>query len=195
MKAPVAAAAILMAMPDAVLAHTIVPGVGGFAGGLIHPLLVPAHGLALAALGLLAGQQEQPVRRAMLAAFALGALAGFGAIASAVAVEDADMAVLVGAAVAGLLVAWARPLPTALAAALAAIAGAAIELDSVPEEITVSATVVALAGTMIAALLALALAAMLAAARARDWQRIGIRVLGSWSAASAILVLALRLAR
>jgi hypothetical protein len=29
----------------------------------------------------------------------------------------------------------------------------------------------------------------------RDWQRIGVRIAGSWIAASAILVLALRLAR
>ena len=29
----------------------------------------------------------------------------------------------------------------------------------------------------------------------RSWQRIGVRIVGSWIAASAILVLALRLAR
>jgi len=29
----------------------VVAGVGGFYGGLMHPLLVPAHGLALVAWG------------------------------------------------------------------------------------------------------------------------------------------------
>ena len=55
------------------------------------------------------------------------------------------------------------------------------------------ATVLALAGTMITAAVTLILVAAITADRTRDWQRIGIRILGSWIAASAILVLALRL--
>jgi hypothetical protein len=61
------------------------------------------------------------------------------------------------------------------------------------------ATMLALLGTFITAVLALVLvawfAAWVAAGRRHHWQRIGIRILGSWSAASAILVLALQLVR
>jgi len=194
MRTPVAATALLV-LPQAALAHTIVPGVDGIAGGLLHPLLVLAHALALVALGLLVGQQPSRVRHAMAATFAAGALAGLGTVASAVAVEDADIAVLACAAIAGVLAALAWPLPVALTAALAAITGATIELDSVPDEISMQATMLALIATALAAVLVLALVAWLAASRTRNWQRIGIRVVASWSAASAILVLALRLAR
>jgi hypothetical protein len=47
----------------------------------------------------------------------------------------------------------------------------------------------------VAAFVTLALVAFLASHAARPWQQIGVRVIGSWIAASAILVLALRLAR
>ena len=194
MKALTAAAALLF-VTDAAQAHTVIPGVGGFVGGLLHPLLVPAHLLALAALGLLVGQQQKRARRALLALFAAGLLAGLAVVVSAIAVEDADIVILIGAAAAGLLAALARPISIVLTGALAVITGAAMELDSVPDEISMSATVLALTGTLIAAAMALLLVALLAAERRRDWQRIGIRILGSWSAASAILVLALRLAR
>jgi urease accessory protein len=156
-------------------------------GGLLHPLLVPAHVIALVGLGLLACQQGARIRRAMVVTFAAGLLAGL------VAVEDADVVALLCAATAGLLAAFARPAPMLLAAPLAAVAAAAIELDSVPEEISMRATVLALAGTMITATLTLILVAAIGACRTHHWQRIGIRILGSWIAASAILVLALRL--
>ena len=50
-------------------------------------------------------------------------------------------------------------------------------------------------GTVLGATLILGLVAFAASRPTRDWQRIGVRILGSWAAASALLVLALRLAR
>ena len=162
-------------------------------GGLLHPLLVPTHVITLVGLGLLAGQQVARVRRAMVVTFAAGLLGGLVAVVMAFAVEDTDVVALLCAATTGLLAAFARPAPMLLAAPLAAVAGVAIALDSVPEEISMRATVLALAGTMITATVTLILVAAITADRTRDWQRIGIRILGSWIAASAILVLALRL--
>jgi urease accessory protein len=162
-------------------------------GGLLHPLLVPTHLITLVGVGLLACQQAAGVRRTMVVTFAAGLLAGLVAIITAVAVEDADVVALLCAATAGLFAAFAWPAPLLLFAPLAAVAGAAIELDSVPEEISMRATVLALAGTVVTATATLTLVAAIAADRRREWQRIGIRVLGSWIAASAILVLALRL--
>jgi urease accessory protein len=162
-------------------------------GGLLHPLLVPTHVITLVGLGLLACQQAARVRGAMVVTFAAGLLAGLVAVVMAFAVEDADVVALLCGAAAGLLTAFAQPAPLLLATPLAAVAGVAIELDSVPEEISMRATVLALAGTMITATVTLILVAAITADRTRDWQRIGIRILGSWIAASAILVLALRL--
>jgi urease accessory protein len=162
-------------------------------GGLLHPLLVPTHVLALAGLGLLTSRQRAPVRRTVLASFAAGLSLGIVSIALAIAFDDADLILLLSAAIAGLIVAMAWPMSLLLTNALFAAAGVAIELDSVPDEISMKASAVALVGTAITALLALLVVAVIAADRTREWQRIGIRVLGSWIAAAAILVLALRL--
>ena len=39
-------------------AHVPIEGVGGFYGGLLHPILVPAHALALLALGIFIGRRK-----------------------------------------------------------------------------------------------------------------------------------------
>jgi urease accessory protein len=54
---------------------------------------------------------------------------------------------------------------------------------------------VTLAGTALGACLALAIIAACASRLRRSWQRVGMRIVGSWIAASAILVLALHFAR
>ena len=52
----------------------------GFVAGLVHPLALPAHVLALLALGLLIGQQTAGTRHVSLAAFAAGVAVGLTAI-------------------------------------------------------------------------------------------------------------------
>jgi hydrogenase/urease accessory protein HupE len=164
-----------------------------FLGGLLHPLAVPAHALALLALGLLIGQQGD--RLMPQAAFVAGLVAGLIALALAVGATSAADVLLADAALTGLLVALGRPLPTFVSAPLAATAGIALGLDSPPEVISISAATVMLIGTGLGASLALAIVAAGASRLTRAWQRIGTRILGSWIAASAILVLALRYAR
>jgi len=176
-------------------AHDVVPGVGGSLGGLLHPVLVPAHALALTALGLLVAQQAPRHRMGLLAAFAASLGAGILVIVSAFAVADAQYAVLGVAAAAGLAVALARPLLAPVAALVGLFGGVAVELDSAPEEISMQRTFLSLVGTAVGALLVVVLVAGLAIHLRRGWQRIGVRIVGSWIAASAILVLALRLAR
>jgi hydrogenase/urease accessory protein HupE len=188
-----ALAAMLVIGIEPARAHDAIPGIGGFYGGLLHPVLVPAHGLALVALGLLIGQQRP--RAGLKAVFAAALLLGVLIIVSAFAARDADYAVLGVAAAAGIAVAVARPLSVVLSCPLAAVAGVAIELDSVPQEISMQTTLLALVGTAIGAFLVVGIVADIAARLQRDWQRIAVRVFGSWIAASAILVLALRLAR
>jgi len=164
-----------------------------FLGGLLHPLALPAHALALLALGLLIAQQR--AQFVPFAAFIVGLAVGLAAIALAIAATSAVDVLLAGAALNGLLVALARPFPMFVSATLAAVAGIALGLDSPPEVISLSAATVMLIGTGLGAALALAIVATGASCLTRDWQRIGVRILGSWIAASAILVLALRFAR
>ena len=61
------------------LAHPPPLGIGGFAGGLLHPLFVPAHLLAVLALGLLIGQQAAWARMAAFC-FIAGLAVGLGAM-------------------------------------------------------------------------------------------------------------------
>ena len=78
---------------------------------------------------------------------------------------------------------------------LALAAGVALPLNAPPHEITIAAAIAAQVGFAVAALATFALVALIAMHATRPWQRIGVRIVGSWIAASAILVLALRLAR
>jgi len=184
------AVVVLGAMSDAASAHTVL-GITGFAGGLLHPLLVPTHFLVVAALALLAGQQQW--LRSLPFAYAIALMAGLGIIRLAYVPTFAEQALLTLAAVTGLLVAWARPLPLQLGATLATAIGLALGLDSPPEAISISEANVTLLGTALGATALLTALAWLASRLRRDWQRIGVRIVGSWIAASAIMVLALRL--
>jgi hypothetical protein len=106
----------------------------------------------------------------------------------------AATALLVIAALAGIPVVLAWRPPLWLGAALAFVAGGAIALNAPPHALTIPAAVVMQLGTAIAACVTLAPIALIAATAQRPWQRIGARILGSWIVASAMLVLALRLA-
>ena len=160
-----------------------------FVDGLLNPLTTPAHVLVLLALALLLARQPQ--RYAVLLVFALALAAGFLAIVLAVETTPARTVLLAVAAALGVMIAaaWA---PKLLAWLFAAIAGAALALDSPPQAVTITAAYATLAGTAVGACAMLMVVAAIAAHTNADWQRLGIRILGSWIAASAILVLAVQ---
>lgn len=166
-------------------------GVTGFAGGLLHPLVVPAHLLAIVALALLIGQQSRGHGAVIVCAAAI--VAGLGAIALAYVPTLAEQGVLAVAASAGLLVALGRPLPRPVGTLLAGAGGLALALDSPPEAISLRDAHLSLLGTAIGAMIALLALLQVTTRLARGWQRIGARIVGSWIAASAVLALALRL--
>jgi urease accessory protein len=166
-----------------------------FTGGVLHPLLVPVHVMALLALGLLIGVQMPRGRRLAPLGYAVALVAGLIAIALGAVPRLAGEALLALAAVTGLLVALARPIPRALGVAIAAATGLTLALDSPPEALSLREANLTLLGTACGAIALLFAIAEAAARLRRGWQRTGARILGSWIAASAILVLALLLAR
>jgi urease accessory protein len=176
-------------------AQALTKGLGRFYGGLLHPVLTPTHALALLGLGLLIGQQPAEKRLLPLMLFALALAAGLIALALAVGETAAGAVLLAGIAASGALVAAAFRLPLLILGPLAAAMGAAIGLDSPPEVISYQEAIVMLVGTGLGATSALGLVGEGAARMARDWQQIGVRVLGSWTAASALLAIAVRFAR
>jgi urease accessory protein len=161
-----------------------------FVDGLLNPLTTPAHALTLLALALL--MARQPQRFVVLVIFALGVAAGFLAIVLAVETTPARTVLLAVAAMLGAMVAaaWA---PTLLVWLLAAIGGAALALDSPPQAVRIAEAYATLAGTAIGACVMLVVVAVIAGHSNADWQRLGVRIVGSWIAASAILVLAVQL--
>ena len=176
------------------IAHPPPLGIGGFAGGLLHPLLVPAHGLALVGLGILISQQADWGRAVVLAAI-VALAAGLGVMTLGVVPLFVGEALLGLAAVTGLLVALARPVPDIAGAVLATATGFAIALDSPPEVLSLREANLMLVGTGLGAASLVIVMSELARRLQSAWPRIGMRIIGSWIAASAILVLALRLAR
>ncbi len=162
-----------------------------FAEGLASPMLLPAHALALMALGLYAGRENS--RTGTLLIFVMALAASLLAIAFAVGQTAARMVLLADAALLGLVVAAAWPVPKPVGWLLAAIVGAALGLDSPPQAITLGEGNATLAGTAIGACVTLLAVAAVASCAERDWQRLAVRILGSWIAASAILVLAVLL--
>jgi urease accessory protein len=174
---------------------TPIEGLGAFYGGLLHPVLTPTHGLALLGLGLLIGQQPAGKRLLPQLLFASALAAALLALAFAVGETPASDVLLAGVAISGALVAAAFPLPLLLLGMLAVVMGAAIGLDSPPDVVSIEEAVVMLIGTGLGGAIALGLVVAGVARVARHWQQIGVRVLGSWTAASALLAIAVRFAR
>lgn len=183
-----AVAAVLLAAAAPAAAHGTIEGVAPFYGGLLHPLLVPAHPLLLLALGLVLAQGGRAAAPRALGLWVLGLALGLVARARWAAPEAVALAPLALAAGIGLLVAAAAPPRGPLAAALAGLAGLALGLDSDP-----AGSWPALAGTGLGASGVLLLVAGGLVDRRAAWLAIGIRVAGSWIAAAALMVLALAL--
>jgi hypothetical protein len=121
-------------------------------------------------------------------------IAGLGLIVLAYVPTRVEEGLLVVAAVIGFLVALERPLPPVAGLQFAAAVGFALALNSPPEAIALRDANLALLGTAVGAPVLLLALTWLTSRLTRAWQRIGARILGAWIAASAILVLALRLA-
>lgn len=179
-----------MGLPLAASAHSPIPGIGRFYSGAVHPFLVPAQWLALLALGLLFGQRSMAKTGVALAVLLAGLVAGLG-IGHVHGDVDTDALLLGCCAVLALGVALARPWPQWLLALAAAVVGAAIGLSSAPDGLSGWEHTGSLAGSAFGALLfTLWIVAMTEFAKG-TWPKIIVRVLGSWLAASALLVLAL----
>jgi urease accessory protein len=161
-------------------------------GGLTA-FFVPTQLLAIVALGLLAGESARPLLHS--ACLAVGLAIGSLAIALAIREQPAALALLGIAALAGFAVVLVWTPPLVLSGALALAAGAALAINSPPQSLTIANAVEEQIATGVAAIAMFVLVALIAAKAERPWQRISVRIAGSWIAASAILVLALRLAR
>ena len=176
-------------------AHPAFAGATGFYGGLLHPLFVPTHAIAVLSLGLLIGQQLPHGRWPVALAYAAGLGIGFAAMILAFAPRFSAEALLAITAIVGALVALARVLPWPIVCVLALAVGIALAFDSSPGGISVREANVIIVGTFCGAVILLWAILVVVASFRREWQKLGMRILGSWIAASALLALVWQLAR
>jgi urease accessory protein len=190
-----ALAAAVVALPAH--AHSPIDGLNDFYAGALHPFVSPAHLIALLAVALAIGQQASGLLRAAKAPLMALAAALVLGLATHRAAGDpvTDRALLVLAAGIGVAVAAQAALPRAAWAVLAAAVALAVGWGSGPGTAEGSARALALAGTAAAVLLLVTYVAVMANAATQPWLRIAVRVVGSWLAAAALLVLALNWAR
>src|SRR6185503_7237016 len=140
-------------------------------------------------------QQAPQWGRAAPATFILALIAGLAVLITGVVPRFAGEAVLLLALACGTLTALARPLPEAAGCALAATTGIAIGLDSPPEALSLRQAHLTLIGTALGGTVLLVIIVEVATRLTSPWQRIAARILGSWIAASAVLVLAFMFSR
>lgn len=185
-------ALVLLATTQPAMAHVAIEGASDFTAGLIHPFFVLSHLLVIIGLGLFLAQQPFASTKLAMAAFVAMLLGGFATAALGVATTFPSRGVLLAAAISlGLLVAWARVQPRAVAAILAAVAGIAIGIDSFPEEGTFWAVMAGVTGTALSVSILLVNVLAGAGYLTLGWQRIGMRVIGSWIGACGLMVAAL----
>lgn len=190
-----AIAALLLLMAPAALAHSPIKGLDSFYAGILHPLVVPAQVMAVLVFGILVGQQGVKRLQSVVIGFLVSVGIGVG-IAGFYPTIQSGPPLLGFAALVGLLVALARPLPVPLTLMIGVGMGGLLGIDSAQAELSGRAMWASLLGSGIALYLLTLYAMVFAEYFSRHaWQRIGLRVIGSWVAAAALLVLALQLSR
>jgi hydrogenase/urease accessory protein HupE len=186
-------ATFLSLFSSAVWAHAPVPGLNSFLNGAVHPLLIPAHTILLISLGLLIGRQGGDSIRKVLPVFMVLAIPG---VMLSTWVEGGDywvLIILVFAFCFGALIALGKTLPTWHLIVLAVTTAMLIGVDSAQTAFSGEERYIALGGTVVGASILLIYASGLTEYLQKLWQGIPVRIIGSWVAASAIMVLTLSL--
>ena len=186
-------ALLLVCMPGVVLAHAPIEGMDSFYNGVLHPVLVPAHLLAIVSAGLLIGQQGVKRMQVPLITFLLVLIAALivtGQFDLALPESAGEMYLLSRAVLCGVLVALELELSLVPLMTIAVVVALLVGFDSSQPELQGRAKLAILTGTGVGGFLLMLYAAAAAEFASRAWQKIGIRILGSWATASAFIVLA-----
>jgi urease accessory protein len=179
----------LVLFPSKVFAHLADGRFGDFYAGSFHLLTAIEHVIPLVALGLIAGQQGKKSSRAYVLLVPLALIVGtciginFSVNSYSVYVNSFSFLVIGG------LIAWNKKLPMWMMFIIAIIFsiahgfsnGTAFEFSLSKFNYTLGVAVAGLAVTSIFAGIVLSLN--------KDWQKIAVRVVGSWIAAIGLITL------
>ncbi len=184
---------LVFVVSEPAMAHSPIKGIGNFYNGLLHPVIVPAHLLLLMAIGLFFGQQGPKKIELVLGIFAFATIAGLIAAWFSNGAE-LEIIVLILSAAVGLFIAISPQVTPLWSAVIALLAGFFLGIDSAQEELSGKEKFLTLFGSGVAIYMLPLYPMVLADHFAKKaWQKIGIRIVGSWVAASSLLVLTLSL--
>ena len=191
------AGGLFLLTPTRVEAHTPIKGAGEFISGFLHPFLTPTHLLVLLGLGLLLGQRLPLRLQWPLAIFASFAFIGLSMTAMHVVTGVSQPILIALGLCIGGLIALAAPLPTWVRLAACAAGGLVLGLDSGADP---GIKGVAMARMLLATWVSLLfcvgdIAFYGSRLPPYQWVQTGIRVVGSWVVAIALLMLAFSLRR
>lgn len=170
-------------------AHAPLEGFGSFSNGFLHPLVIPSQVLLIISLGLLAGRQGGQVIKYTLILFLVSLLPGVF-LSYFITVKLELILCLVALVFAGVLVSG-RFLPVWWPYAFAVISGLLIGADSLIDSFVDKERYFSLLGAIVGSYLLLIYSSGIAEYLQPLKQGIAIRVIGSWIAASCLMVSAL----
>jgi hydrogenase/urease accessory protein HupE len=181
-------------LPAEVFAHSLSKRFGDFYGGLLHPLTSVELGLGILAIALVVGQQGKPGARSTLGWF-FAALGAGAAAAPWLPVIEAEIRLggLVATTFLGVLAAIALRLPRSFLPLFGLVLGLLFGLANGLAMSAETAAHLFIAGVLAGGVLAITPVAALVTTLERRWQQTGVRVIGSWIAASGLLVIAFQL--
>lgn len=175
--------------PSLTEAHLVQTGFGPFYDGISHLALTPDDLLSVAALALLAGLCGARAGRLVLFALPGAWLAGGVVGLLRPVIDSSPLVTTVSFLVVGAMVALGRPLPAALIAAIAAAFGFVHGFLNGATMGRVGLGVLGLTGVVAAVFTLVALLAAFVVSRRRPWERVAVRVAGSWITAVGLLML------
>lgn len=170
------------------------PSTNFFMKGLYHPMMVPAHLMAIFALGLLLGQQGWRTLRLVLPAFVLAVVAALLMTRYQTAAWNAELVLLPLAAVTGLLVVFKWNMGIFIPLIIALVAAMVIGMDSSVPRIPGLQTAKIyshLAGSAVFSSGLLLVVSLIALLLRGVLDGVILRILGAWSTAGAALVVTL----
>jgi HupE / UreJ protein len=185
----------LLFLPAPACAHANIPGIGGFYAAFWHTISEQPAPLILLGLGLLVGLHGTEAFRWAWIAFFLAMLGGLIGILGFGIYVDPELPLLLLALITALYTAGALPLPNPAAAVIGALSGYFFGVFIAPEVASWSTQAYAIAGGLIAANFAfLFIVSAIDTIRTQwqmPWVTVGLRVIASWIAAIAVLMVAL----
>jgi urease accessory protein len=175
--------------PTLAEAHLVQTGFGPFYDGISHFALTPDDLLSVVALGLLAGLCGPRAGRLSMLALPLAWLAGGVVGLLRPVIDSSPVVTTLSFLVLGLMVVLDRELPAVWVASISAAFGLVHGYLNGAAMARSGLGFVGLLGLVTAVFTLVALLAALVVSRRRPWERIAVRVAGSWITAVGLLML------